>query len=154
MTSRRGRPWAFTAPSGRIRCICPHPSSSPPAWRTQAITTSRRGARQNLRTASPTCPRSCSHDRALVADGRNLPSLPALLSGHKRRRNGDLRGIERRLDYLSNLGIDAIWIAPTYPSPMADFGYDVANYCGVDAHFGTLADFDDLLAQAHAHGIK
>ncbi len=67
---------------------------------------------------------------------------------------GDLKGIERRLDYLTSLGVDAIWISPMYPSPMADFGYDVANYCGVDARFGTLADFDDLLAQAHARRLK
>ena len=62
---------------------------------------------------------------------------------------GDLKGIERRLDYLVGLGVDAIWISPIYPSPMADFGYDVADYCDVDPLFGTLADFDDLLAQAH-----
>ena len=59
---------------------------------------------------------------------------------------GDLNGIERRLDYLAELGVDAIWISPIYPSPMADFGYDVADYCGVDPRFGTLADFDGLLA--------
>ena len=67
---------------------------------------------------------------------------------------GDLKGIERRLDYLVSLGADAIWISPIYPSPMADFGYDVADYCGVDPRFGTLADFDDLLAQAHRRGLK
>ena len=67
---------------------------------------------------------------------------------------GDLKGIELRLDYLVGLGIDAIWISPIYPSPMADFGYDVANYCGIDPSFGTLADFDDLLAQAHQRGLK
>jgi alpha-glucosidase len=67
---------------------------------------------------------------------------------------GDLRGIEQRLDYLANLGVDAIWISPIYPSPMADFGYDIADYCGVDPRFGTLADFDDLLAQAHVRGLK
>ncbi len=55
---------------------------------------------------------------------------------------GDLRGIESRLDYLVALGVDAIWISPIYPSPMADFGYDVADYCGIDPLFGTLADFD------------
>ena len=65
---------------------------------------------------------------------------------------GDLKGIEQRLDYLAGLGIDAIWISPIYPSPMVDFGYDVADYCGVDARFGTLSDFDNLLAQAHARG--
>jgi glycosidase len=67
---------------------------------------------------------------------------------------GDLKGIARRLDYLADLGVDAIWISPIYPSPMADFGYDVADYCGVDPRFGTLADFDDLLGQAHARGLK
>ncbi len=53
-----------------------------------------------------------------------------------------------------SLGVDAIWISPIYPSPMADFGYDVADYCDVDPRFGTLADFDDLLAAAHARGLK
>ena len=67
---------------------------------------------------------------------------------------GDLKGIERRLDYLTGLGVDAIWISPIYPSPMADFGYDVADYCDVDSRFGALADFDSLLAQAHARGLK
>ncbi|POR53097.1 alpha-amylase family glycosyl hydrolase [Bosea psychrotolerans] len=67
---------------------------------------------------------------------------------------GDLKGIARRLDYLAGFGIDAIWLSPIYPSPMADFGYDVADYCGVDPCFGTLADFDDLLDQVHARGLK
>ena len=67
---------------------------------------------------------------------------------------GDLAGIRTRLDYLEGLGVDAVWISPIYPSPMADFGYDVADYCGVDPLFGTLADFDAMLAKAHALGIK
>ena len=67
---------------------------------------------------------------------------------------GDLKGVARRLDYLAGLGFEAIWISPFYPSPMADFGYDVADYCDVDARFGALADFDALLAQAHARGVK
>src|SRR6266480_4473932 len=67
---------------------------------------------------------------------------------------GDLKGIERRLDYLAELGVDAIWISPIYPSPMADFGYDVADYCNVDPRFGTLADFDSLLSAAHARGLR
>ena len=67
---------------------------------------------------------------------------------------GDLAGIARRLDYLSWLGVDAIWISPIYPSPMADFGYDVADYCDVDPLFGSLADFDDLVRAAHARGLK
>jgi alpha-glucosidase len=67
---------------------------------------------------------------------------------------GDMKGIEQRLDYLVDLGVDAIWISPIYPSPMADFGYDVADYRNVDPLFGTLADFDDLLAMAHDHGLR
>src|SRR5208282_5322600 len=67
---------------------------------------------------------------------------------------GDLKGIEQRLDYLADLGVDAIWISPIYPSPMADFGYDVADYRDVDPLFGTLADCDDLLAMAHAKGLR
>jgi alpha-glucosidase len=67
---------------------------------------------------------------------------------------GDLKGIERRLDYLADLGIDAIWISPIYPSPMADFGYDVANYCDVDPRFGTMADFDSLVLAAHLRRLK
>jgi alpha-glucosidase len=67
---------------------------------------------------------------------------------------GDIKGIERRLDDLVGLGVDAIWISPFYPSPMADFGYDISDYCGVDPRFGTLADVERLLAQAHARGLK
>ena len=68
---------------------------------------------------------------------------------------GDLRGITSKLDYLSEtLGVDAIWLSPFYPSPMKDFGYDVADYCDVDPRFGTLADFDELLESAHQRGIK
>ena len=67
---------------------------------------------------------------------------------------GDLRGIAARLDHLRWLGIDAVWISPIYPSPMKDFGYDVADYTAVDPIFGTLADFDDLLRQAHARDLK
>jgi alpha-glucosidase len=67
---------------------------------------------------------------------------------------GDLPGIARRLDYLAWLGVDAVWISPFYPSPMADFGYDVADYCDVDPVFGTLADFDALVERAHDLGLK
>ncbi|SNS23078.1 alpha-glucosidase [Granulicella rosea] len=67
---------------------------------------------------------------------------------------GDLPGILDRLDYLVDLGIAAIWISPFYPSPMADFGYDVADYTGVDPLFGTLADFDRLIEAAHAKGLR
>ena len=68
---------------------------------------------------------------------------------------GDLAGIIGRLDYLSEtLGVDAVWLSPFYPSPMADFGYDVADYCGVDPLFGDLGDFDRLLAAAHERGLR
>ena len=67
---------------------------------------------------------------------------------------GDLAGILRRLDYLAGLGVDAIWISPIYPSPMADFGYDVADYCGIDPIFGAMADFDRLLAAVHERGMR
>lgn len=67
---------------------------------------------------------------------------------------GDLRGITTRLDYLHWLGIDCIWISPMYPSPMADFGYDVSDYCDVDPKFGTLEDMKELVAAAHALQIR
>ena len=67
---------------------------------------------------------------------------------------GDLPGITARLDYVAALGVDAIWISPFFTSPMADFGYDVADYCDVDPIFGTLADFDALVARAHDLGLK
>jgi alpha-glucosidase len=67
---------------------------------------------------------------------------------------GDLEGIVRRLDYLVWLGVDAIWISPIYPSPMADFGYDVSDYRGIDADFGQFADFDRLMTEAHRRDIK
>lgn len=67
---------------------------------------------------------------------------------------GDLAGIARRLDHVASLGVDAIWISPFFPSPMKDFGYDVSEYCDVDPIFGTLDDFDELLARAHQVGLK
>jgi alpha-glucosidase len=67
---------------------------------------------------------------------------------------GDLRGIMRRLPYLVELGVDAIWISPIFVSPMADFGYDIADYTDIDPLFGTLADFDELVATAHQLGLK
>ncbi|OCC24202.1 alpha-glucosidase [Croceicoccus estronivorus] len=67
---------------------------------------------------------------------------------------GDLRGITGRLDHVASLGVDAIWISPFFASPMRDFGYDVSDYCAVDPIFGTLEDFDALVAAAHARGLK
>jgi len=67
---------------------------------------------------------------------------------------GDLAGITQRLEYIKSLGAGTIWLSPFYPSPMADFGYDVANYCDVDSIFGTLDDFKALLAAAHELDIR
>jgi alpha-glucosidase len=67
---------------------------------------------------------------------------------------GDLEGIRRRLPYLQWLGVEGIWLSPFYSSPMADFGYDVADHCDVDPAFGTLEDFDALAAEAHRLGLK
>lgn len=67
---------------------------------------------------------------------------------------GDLRGITVRLPYIAALGVDAVWISPFFKSPMRDFGYDISDYCDVDPMFGTLADFDALIAEAHRLGLK
>lgn len=67
---------------------------------------------------------------------------------------GDLRGIREHLDHLAWLGVDAVWLSPIFRSPMRDFGYDVADHCAVDPVFGTLADLDELVAAAHAIGIR
>ena len=67
---------------------------------------------------------------------------------------GDLPGITSRLDYLSELGVDAIWLSPFYPTPDKDFGYDISDYVDVDPRFGTLKDFDDLVAAAHQRNIR
>ena len=67
---------------------------------------------------------------------------------------GDLPGITAKLGELAWLGVDAVWISPIFPSPMADFGYDITDYCDIDPRFGTLADFDALLAEAHRLGLR
>ena len=67
---------------------------------------------------------------------------------------GDLQGITERLDYISGLGVDAIWISPFFKSPQKDFGYDVSDYCDINPEYGTLDDFDALIAKAHNLGLK
>jgi alpha-glucosidase len=67
---------------------------------------------------------------------------------------GDLRGVIQQLDYLDWLGVDCVWLSPIYPSPNADWGYDVADYCGVHPELGTLADADRLIEEANARGIE
>jgi len=67
---------------------------------------------------------------------------------------GDLPGILRRLDYLVDLNVDVLWLSPIFPSPMHDFGYDVADYTDIHPMFGSMADFDFLLAESHRRGLK
>src|SRR3974390_3235114 len=67
---------------------------------------------------------------------------------------GDLNGITQRLDYLKDLGVDAIWLTPIYPSPQVDFGYDISDYEGIDPQYGTMADFDRLVAEANKRHIR
>lgn len=67
---------------------------------------------------------------------------------------GDLRGITQRLPHIASLGVDAIWISPFFTSPMKDFGYDVSDYCDVDPMFGSLSNFDQLVAAAHRLGLR
>jgi alpha-glucosidase len=67
---------------------------------------------------------------------------------------GDIKGITSRLDYLKDLGIDAIWITPMYPSPQIDYGYDISDYTALDPVYGNLADFDSLVAEAKKRGIR
>ncbi len=67
---------------------------------------------------------------------------------------GDLRGMTEKLEHLAWLGVDAVWLSPIFPSPMADFGYDVADYTGIHPIFGTLEDFDKLVEKAHGLGLK
>ena len=67
---------------------------------------------------------------------------------------GDLAGIVERMDYIADLGVDGIWISPFFTSPMKDFGYDVADYFGIDASFGSFADFDRIIEKAHSLGLK
>ena len=67
---------------------------------------------------------------------------------------GDLQGIISRLDYIKNLGVDVIWLCPVYQSPNYDNGYDISDYQDIMADFGTMADFEELLKQAHQKGLK
>ncbi|MGH9111213.1 MAG: alpha-amylase family glycosyl hydrolase [Acidimicrobiales bacterium] len=79
---------------------------------------------------------------------------PRSFATSRGRPTGDLGGVEAHLDHLEWLGVDAVWLSPFYPSPMADFGYDVADHCDVDPLFGDLATFDRLLAACHGRGLK
>ena len=90
-----------------------------------------------------------------MAARRDLPDLPALVRRRRRRRRRRPGGHRARSSTTSRrCAVEAIWLSPFFPSPMADFGYDVADYCDVDPVFGTLADFDALIAACHARGIR
>src|SRR3954471_10787441 len=67
---------------------------------------------------------------------------------------GDIGGIIERLSHVRALGVDAIWLSPIFPSPMADFGYDISDYVGIDPLFGTMADFEALVSAVHGAGLK
>jgi alpha-glucosidase len=67
---------------------------------------------------------------------------------------GDIRGIISRLGHFTELGVDTLWLSPVFPSPMADFGYDIADYTNIDPLFGTIQDFDELLTRCHASGLR
>ena len=91
---------------------------------------------------------------AMVADRNDLSGVSTLVSGLRRRRRRRPGGLASRLSYLAELGIDAIWLSPIFRSPMKDFGYDISNYVDIDPMFGTMADFDTLLAAAHEQGLR
>jgi glycosidase len=85
----------------------------------------------------------------------HLSGVSQILSGHTDDNGvGDLNGITERLRYFVDLGVDAIWISPIFRSPMADFGYDVSDYVDIDPIFGSMDDFERLVANAHALGIR
>ena len=67
---------------------------------------------------------------------------------------GDLYGVLQKLDYIQSLGVDAIWFSPLYPSPNADFGYDISDYCGIHPDYGDLALFQEVLDAAHERGLR
>ena len=90
----------------------------------------------------------------LVAIRRRLPGVPAQLQDADGDGIGDLRGITARLDHLERLGVDVVWLSPIYRSPQRDNGYDISDYRAIDPVFGTLDDFDELLAEVHQRGMK
>jgi alpha-glucosidase len=103
----------------------------------------------------PASRRAPSRDRVapLLEDGVVYQVYPRSFQDSDGDGVGDLPGIEARLDHLAWLGVDALWMSPIYPSPLADFGYDVSDYTDVDPAYGTLSDFDSLVEAAHDRGL-
>lgn len=104
-------------------------------------------------------PRATLHRRdrnrgSLVASGCYYQIYPRSFADASGDGLGDIPGVVSRADYLAELGVDAIWLSPFYPSELADGGYDVADYRNVDAHLGTLGDFDNMVEALHQRGIK
>ena len=178
---RRRRPAAADRPTsprdrarggGRLPCRGAAPgsrtrrSSSRPRRASSRAPAQRRSSRDRRAPAGRGWADRCRRKRPanhardrLVADRRRLPDLPAQLRGQQRRRHrrpaghpGAPRPPERR--HAASLGVDAIWLSPIYPSPDFDFGYDVADYVGVDPRYGTLADFDRLVEACHGRGMR
>ena len=89
-----------------------------------------------------------------MALSRRLPDLPRSFADANGDGIGDLAGITAHLDYLAWLGVDVLWLSPIYPSPQDDMGYDISDYQDIDPTFGTLADFDELLAGVHDRGMR
>ena len=114
-----------------------------PAWRSHAQTPA-----QIQQAAAPT------HDHTWWKHAVIYEIYPRSFQDSNGDGIGDLNGITQRLDYLQTLGVDAIWLAPMYPSPQVDFGYDISDYESVDPQYGTLADFDKLQAEAKQRNIR
>lgn len=89
-----------------------------------------------------------------MAEGGNLSDLSQKLLRQQRRRHRRLQGIIRKLPYLQELGIDAIWLSPVFRSPQDDNGYDISDYQDIDPIFGNLADMDELIAEGKKRGIR
>ena len=98
--------------------------------------------------------RICSADAGLVGERRDLPDLSALLPGFRRGRDRRPGGDRLAAAQLEWLGVDGIWLSPIYPSPLADYGYDVSDHSSIAPEYGTFEDFDLLLADAHGRGIR
>jgi alpha-glucosidase len=117
-----------------------------------AMTLTAGGQTAPVRQASNTATQSAEHDwwkNAVIYE-----IYPRSFQDTNGDGIGDLNGITQRLDYLEELGVDAIWLTPVYPSPQVDFGYDISNYRDIDPQYGTLADFDRLIAEANKRHIR